>query len=131
MRSLLLALILTGCAAGTAPQMIPGAPPPGPYRLVALDGVAFAYPATLTFGADGTLYGEGPCNLWRARQVGAVPQLRVVSLTLTERACVDKRAMQAETDFIGALAQITRAQFDGRALTLTGPDRALRLTRDE
>ena len=94
-------LVLTACVA------VPPAPSaPGLYRLVSIDGTAFAARATISFPAPGQFAGSAPCNSYSGEFTGPPPALSAATLTSTEIACDD---LPDEAVFFAALSAMTLA----------------------
>ena len=91
------------------------------YRLVELNGTAFDASATITFGDDGAVSGEGPCNRYSGRQSAPYPWFELGPLRATKRACPD---LEAEGTFFRMLSQMTQAEVSGPILILTDEDGA-------
>lgn len=95
-----------------------GAPDWEDWRLQILDGAALQGGATMTLGPDGEVSGEGPCNLWRARNRAAPGGFVLGPIATTRRQCL---AEGGETRFLAAMAAVTEAQREDGMLVLSGP----------
>jgi heat shock protein HslJ len=130
---LILAVTLAAIAAGCGPEPSaslqrvshPVALAGTSWRLVAVRGVAPPAGAdvTLSFGPDGRVSGDGPCNGFGGTFTyeAASGRLALGDLVSTKRACVDPARGQLETAYFEALRTATEASGDpeGR-LVLTG-----------
>lgn len=85
------------------------------YVLETIDRQPFDARATILFGADGVVSGDGPCNHWTANQPAPYPWFHLGPIVATRRAC-DKLA--DETRFFGALAKMTLSNLQGDRLIL-------------
>ncbi|MFB2530643.1 META domain-containing protein [Paracoccus sp. p4-l81] len=94
----------------------------GPWRLIRLNGRRFDQRATISFGTDGTLTGDGPCNQWGGRQTAVQPAFRAEDVYSTMVACTDDAANTAEADFHAALRTANQIAYTGRGMTLAGPN---------
>jgi heat shock protein HslJ len=106
-------LALTAC---TAAPTVPDAPVS--YRLVNIDGTAFAARATISFMGLGQFAGSAPCNSYSGELLEPLPAFTSSRLTSTEMACED---LPAETVFFAALATMNRADITGPRLRLSDP----------
>lgn len=111
---LLALLVLTACAA-TPP--VPDAPVS--YRLVSIDGTAFAARATISFVGLGQFAGSAPCNSYSGELSAPLPAFSAARLTSTEMGCDD---LPAEMIFFAALSTMNRADITGPTLRLSDPD---------
>lgn len=103
-----------GLASGPVPQDYLG----GDWRLVAIDGEAFAARATIDFSEPGRVTGTAPCNRWFAGLDSTLPEFLPAEIGATKMACPD---LAAEADFFEALASMTRAEVTAPGtLVLTG-----------
>ena len=77
--------------------------------------------------------GEGPCNFYSGRfRVNSSGRFEIVDgLAVTERACADASAMEAERRFFEALGSATAFSVEGSRLVLSGDGHQLTFTRDE
>ncbi len=90
------------------------------WQLLAIDGVATEFRATLRIDTDNVLAGAAPCNRWMAHNGPDLPALLLGKIRSTRMAC-DR--MADETVFFDALARMTEVALNGaRNLILTGPD---------
>ncbi|MEO9862468.1 MAG: META domain-containing protein [Yoonia sp.] len=109
-----LALLLTACGPD---ETISGYAAEGAiYRLDSIDDTDFAATATITFGADGTVGGNGPCNTYSTTQTAPYPWFALDPIASTRRACPD---LDAETTFFTALAEMTLSEVGGDVLILS------------
>ena len=118
LRFLFLALTLPflGCADETVSGY---ADPTAVYRLVEIDGVAFAARATISFPEEGRIVGEAPCNRWSAGQDAPYPWFAPGPIAATRRACPE---LEAETRFFEALGRMSLAEVQGPILILSSDD---------
>ena len=89
------------------------------YRLVELNGAPFDASATMTFGDNGAISGDGPCNRYSGRQSAPYPWFELGPLRATKRACPD---FEAESTFFRMLSQMTQAEVSGPNLILSGEE---------
>jgi heat shock protein HslJ len=90
------------------------------WQLLAIDGVATDFRASLRIDKDNVLAGAAPCNRWSVSNRVPLPALKLVGIRATRMAC-DKLAEEAI--FFDALELMTGVALDGeRNLILTGPD---------
>ncbi|MEM6372532.1 MAG: META domain-containing protein [Pseudomonadota bacterium] len=75
------------------------------WTLVALDGAPFTATATLEFGEDGRVSGQGPCNRISFTNSVPYPWFEAGPILGTRMACPD---LPAEGDYLKALAAMTR-----------------------
>lgn len=112
MRHLLTLLLIAGCVQmPVAGQVVPGTT----FRLVSIDDVAFAAPATIRFDGTDGFAGTAPCNSYSGQFVGPLPQFAAARFTATEMACDD---LPAEMAFFAALTQMTRVEVTAATLIL-------------
>lgn len=99
------------------------------WLLLAIDGVATDFRATLRIDKDNVLGGAAPCNRWQAMNQVKLPALDLGARRSTRMAC-DR--MANETAFFEALDLMTEVALDGeRNLILSGPDgRSMELVPD-
>lgn len=110
MRAMILAaLLLPAACAADDPQS---------YRLFKLEGQPTPMQATLTMAADGSIFGEGPCNSYRASNRATFPDLRFDGIAATRRACLTEGG---EGAFFRVLEQVNRADYSKGGLVLSGP----------
>ncbi len=86
------------------------------WRLTELDGAAFEASATLEFGADGAVFGQAPCNSFRAQQSVPYPWIEISAIAATKLACPD---LAAEGAYLTALEQMTLAEVSGPVMILS------------
>ena len=89
------------------------------YRLVEIDGAAFAARATISFPEEGVARGEAPCNTWSATQSAPYPWIDLDAYAVTRRACPELRE---EGMFLAALAEMTLAEVQGPVLILSNDE---------
>lgn len=109
---------LAGCTSQAAPQF------DGSYRLTAIDGKPIPGAASLQI-AGNALSGQGPCNLYRGRNLSDWPAVDISAIASTRRYCVQEGG---EALFLKAMGQIDTARLSGDGLTLSGPDHVLHFT---
>lgn len=86
------------------------------WELVTIDGTPVTARATLTFPEEGVIAGEAPCNRYSAQQTVPYPWFRAERIISTRRACPE---LDAETRFLGALAEMTLVEVAGDTLVLS------------
>lgn len=117
-------LVMMGCISPAASGEITGQE----WQLIARQGEPVAWTATLALGADGTAYGQAPCNRFFGTSTATLPALALTDLGATRMACPD---LAAESDYFQALAAVTMAEIRQGHLFLTGPEgRVLEFVRD-
>lgn len=115
--AILLTFALTACFAD---ETVAGYATDGAvYRLVELNGAPFEASATMTFGDNGAISGDAPCNGYSGRQSAPYPWFELGPLRATKRACPD---LEAENTFFRTLSQMTQAEVSGPILILSGED---------
>ena len=95
---------------------------PGPdtnWALESIDGAAFPANATLSFPEPDMIFGQAPCNSYRARVLSQYPDLELGPVRATMKACPD---LKQEVFFLDRLAAATTVSLSDGKLTLTGPD---------
>ena len=112
----LFALSFLGCADETVSGY---ADPAASYRLVEIEGQAFAARATITFPEEGRVAGEAPCNRWSAVQAVPYPWFELGPIAATKRAC---SALEDEGRFFAMLSAMTLAEVQGPVLILSDDD---------
>ena len=110
-------LSLTGC--GPDETVSGFADPNATYVLATIDDIAFAANATISFTAEGSVSGSGPCNTFNATQSVPYPWFELGPIASTRRACPD---LALESDYFAALATMRFAEVLGDTLILTGED---------
>ncbi|MEO0666394.1 MAG: META domain-containing protein [Pseudomonadota bacterium] len=113
------ALAVSACQSAAQDDGFGG--PTTTWRLVTLDGAAFAADATLTFPDGQRLAGQAPCNSYFGPLTAPYPAFAAPVIAASKRACPDLRA---EAAYFAALSAVTGARRDGDTLTLsdtTGP----------
>jgi len=121
-----LVLALAACA-GPVPGGGGAGIAPGTYRLTALNGAPPKGSATLTFAADGSFTGEGPCNQHRGRNTARPPGFHVDGIVSTRRMCIWEAG---EGDYLKALEGADRIIATGPVLGLAGPGGTLDFIRE-
>jgi heat shock protein HslJ len=110
------ALSMTACV---SPALSADPAMRGPWQLTLIDDTDFPTFATLWFDANGNLGGKAPCNGWTARNIAALPELKLSGITATEMAC---DALADETRFFETLSVMETATLTNTdQLTLQGP----------
>jgi heat shock protein HslJ len=77
------------------------------------------HPITLVIDAD-KAGGHAACNIYGGTVTVNGDSIRLAAMSMTEMACVDDRAMNAEAAYMSALAAVTRWSRDGDQLVLSG-----------
>jgi heat shock protein HslJ len=135
---LLLAVLLASCAYVTGgsgrPDLGPGSPSPDPSVAANPAGswiltqgtgpsgqipVLDDHPITLVIDAQ-KAGGHAACNIYGGTVTIDGDAMELSAMSMTEMACVDERAMNAEADYMSALAAVTRWARDGNQLIVTG-----------
>ena len=121
------ALLLSACQAGgesaqsTASVELP--PVGSQWRLVS--GLPDKLPAQVTislqFGADGSISGNGGCNLYRSRMSIEGGQLMLSPIVASKRGC-QGAAGQLESQFFAAMAKVSGLSADAESLRLALED---------
>jgi heat shock protein HslJ len=139
--SLVLALMLTACAyvgsgngngSGPAsqsanPSANPSDPgtPAGSWILTQGTGpsgeipVLGDHPITLVIDAE-KAGGHAACNIYGGEVTISGGSIHLAAMSMTEMACLDDRAMDAEAAYMSALAAVTKWSRDGDRLVLSG-----------
>ena len=86
------------------------------WQLTELDGAPFAAKATLQFDQEGNLTGDAPCNRYFGKQLAPYPWFQAQDIGATRRACP---ALEQETKYLGALAEMTLSEVSGDTLILS------------
>ncbi|WP_232215689.1 MULTISPECIES: META domain-containing protein [unclassified Paracoccus (in: a-proteobacteria)] len=123
MRMPILALALVLTLAGCMPDSEAAAPIPGAYTLIAVEGLEVSGTPSLHIAEDGTVSGQGPCNLFTGRNKAALPALDLGALATTRRACLQEGGEHA---FFQALGAVREARREGGELVMTGPGVTIR-----
>ncbi|GHC09533.1 hypothetical protein GCM10007291_02130 [Gemmobacter nanjingensis] len=89
------------------------------WRLERLNGETFAERATLDLTDPARATGQAPCNRWFAAREGQLPAFRFGMFGATRMACP---ALEAESRYLGAMAEVDAASLRDGRLILTGPD---------
>ncbi|MFU8836430.1 META domain-containing protein [Roseovarius autotrophicus] len=90
------------------------------WHLTSIDGTPFIARATMRFPEEGAIAGEAPCNRFTARQTVPYPWFHAEEIATTTRlACPD---LEAETEFLHALAEMTLVEVTGPVLILSTED---------
>ena len=108
------ALALAACQSVAQNDGLGG--PDTTWRLVTLDGAAFAATATLTFPDGRRLTGQAPCNSYFGALTATYPAFAAPVIGASKRACPD---LQAEQAYFTALSAVTKATRDGDRLILS------------
>ncbi|MEM9342924.1 MAG: META domain-containing protein [Pseudomonadota bacterium] len=111
--ALLIPLLLGYCADETISGY---AEPTVTYRLVEIDGAAFAASATISFPDEGKIAGSGPCNTYSATQSAPYPWFAVGPIAATKRVCPE---LEAEAAFFTALSEMSLSEVAGPVLILS------------
>lgn len=91
MKTALTLLTLLGGLVGCTPdETLTGYAPQGiEYRLTELDGAPFPAHATLSFGENGQISGQAPCNSYFSTVTAPYPWFGLDAIGATRRACSD------------------------------------------
>ncbi len=111
-------LLLAACTQGEAGGVTEAAIAHD-WRLVSLNGQAFAARATLDLTEAGRAAGQAPCNRYFGAREGELPAFRLAGVGATRMACAD---LAAEDDFLRALGAVRAAALEEGRLVLTGPE---------
>jgi heat shock protein HslJ len=131
-----LALALTGCAAGsgTAPETEEATPMTdltGEWQLTKASDADGSMPVRgvpVTLAVNGTdVAGQAPCNQYSGSIDLGDDGVAFGPLTRTKMACGEPRDA-LENRYLDALASVTESRLSGDELTLSGPDISLRFT---
>jgi heat shock protein HslJ len=85
------------------------------------------HPITLVIDAD-KAGGHAACNIYGGTVTIDGDSIRLAAMSMTEMACLDERAMNAEAAYMSALAAVTKWSRDGDRLVLSGEDVELTFT---
>jgi heat shock protein HslJ len=126
------AVIATACgtvspgSVGGAWILVEGTHPDGP-----IDWEGGTTPVLRLYGDE--ISGEGPCNFYSGHfRVNSSGRFEIVDgLAVTERACADASAMEAERRFFDALSSATTFTVEGTRLVLSGDGHQLTFSRDQ
>lgn len=102
-------------AAYLADETVSGYATAPAYRLIELDGAAFAPEATISFPRKGRVTGTGPCNRYSADQALPYPWFELGDIAATRRACPD---LADEALFFATLAEMRLVEVGGQFLRL-------------
>lgn len=91
------------------------------WTLVELNGAAFTARATLTFGEDGRISGQAPCNRYSGTNTVPYPWFKTGPVAATKMACPD---LGAESAFFTALDGMTQSEVLEDTLVLRNEDGA-------
>jgi len=82
-------------------------------------------------GFSASASGGTGCHSWgSAYQLEAPDRFKLVDgIGVTTEACPDANAMQLESEYLAALAKVTRWRMDGSTLLLSGDQAILRLVK--
>lgn len=90
------------------------------WELLAIDGKAIDFRATLRIDDDNVLAGAAPCNRYSGNSMAELPALKLGALRSTRMAC---EGLANEEAYFDALAVMTAITTDGDdTLILTGPE---------
>ncbi len=115
MRALVLLVALAACGGDETVAAYGGA---GSWELREIDGVA-TDGLSLTFGPDGAVAGEAPCNLLTTTQTAPYPWFELSGIAMTRRACPD---LALEEELIARLSAMTLSEVSGDVLILSDPE---------
>ena len=94
------------------------------WKLIELDGKAFAAEAQLTLPKDGQIRGRGPCNSFSASVEGDLSALVIGPVLATKMACPD---LGPESEFFAALSEIVWAERTGDTALILGDAKSPRM----
>ncbi|MEP6468946.1 MAG: META domain-containing protein [Chloroflexota bacterium] len=77
------------------------------------------HPITLVIDAE-KAGGHAACNIYGGTVTVNGDAIRLAAMSMTEMACIDERAMNAEADYMTALTAVTRWAREGDRLVLSG-----------
>lgn len=115
----ILAWIATICLYAVAHAQSAGTMPYGKWRALEINGAATAtnVESTLTLSKDGSAYGKGACNHFRAKADMDGKAMTLSSISRTMMHCSDEQ-MQQERRFLKALSSTVRWEITDGALLL-------------
>ncbi|MDC0739220.1 META domain-containing protein [Cognatishimia sp. SS12] len=116
MRSLVLLIsfiALMSCRADESLTAYGGA---GTWQLQRLNGQPYAARATIAFGTNGAVTGQGACNGYGATQTAPYPWFELREMLSTQIACAQ---LAKEQQFFRALNAMTLAEVSGDTLILS------------
>lgn len=94
------------------------------WKLIELDGKAFAAEAQLTLPHEGQIRGRGPCNSFFASVEGDLPALVIGPVASTKMACPD---LGLESQFFAALSETVWAERTGDEALILGDAKSPRM----
>lgn len=86
------------------------------WTLSEIDGEAFQARASLTFGEDGQVSGQAPCNRFSSKQSAPYPWFKIGPVMATKMACPD---LSQESQFFSALEAMSLSEVSGTTLILS------------
>lgn len=89
------------------------------WTLTEMDRAPFTARATLVFEDGGAVYGQAPCNRFRATQSVPYPWIEIGPIMATKMACPD---LEAEDAYLTALQEMTLAEVSGPVLILSNDE---------
>ena len=89
------------------------------WQLVEINGDEFRATATLEFGRNGRVTGQGPCNTFSATQTVPYPWFELDQIASTKMACAD---LAAETIYFETLNAMTLSEVSGAILLLSNDE---------
>ena len=89
------------------------------WQLVEINGDEFRATATLEFGRNGRVTGQGPCNTYSATQTVPYPWFELDQIASTKMACAD---LAAETIYFETLSAMTLSEVSGAILLLSNDE---------
>lgn len=101
----------------------------GDWKLVEMkaDGKMFALTdgktPTLNFDNTNSFFGNAGCNSYRASYKIQKSKINITPGISTKMACVDERANQQESLFLGMFGKLSRYKISGRTFTLYSADK--------
>lgn len=114
---LLCAILISGCQADeSVAAYLDGS---GKFRLISIDGAPFEADVTIDLSEAGRIRGAAPCNRYFADQTAPYPWFEIGPIGATRMACP---ALDQETAYFGALAEMTLAEALGGTLILSNTD---------
>lgn len=113
MRALLLLLLTAACDSDETLTKYGAA---GVWKLTHINDKSFSADATITFGPDGNVTGNAPCNSYFGEQTAPYPWFELSAIAATKRACAQ---MDSEQRYFEALSSMTLVEVSGDTLILS------------
>lgn len=89
------------------------------WKLIEINGTAFAAEASVQFPEEGKINGTGPCNTFFGTQSEPYPWFNAEKIAGTRRACPE---LEAEALLLKSLEKMTLAEIAGMTLILSNGD---------